>query len=159
MRARGTPLIGAAVVVLSLAGCADDAVPDVPQARTCDEAQPLPRTDADDGEGAALVPTDSEPVAMTLCIFPIEAPDGSEPTVRAFSGDEVRVAVEALNGFPPLRDPAEHVCNAAMWPGYVLLVEHTDGTVTALTADRSCGLVSDGAGAVRIGLPDVVADS
>ena len=78
---------------------------------------------------------------------------------RVFSGYEVRTAVEELNGYPPLRHPEDHVCNAAMWPGYVLLVEHADGDVTALTANRSCGLVSDGSGSVRIGLPGVVAES
>ena len=45
-----------------------------------------------------------------------------------------------------------------MSPGYLLLVEHDDGTVTALTVDRSCAVVSDGAGAVRWGLPAVVAE-
>ncbi|TFV62584.1 UNVERIFIED_ORG: hypothetical protein E4P37_16930 [Bacillus sp. AZ43] len=149
-------LIGAAVAVLSLSGCAEDAVPDVPQARDCDAARPStsgPR--ADDGSGAELVPADPRPVSMTVCTYDPMRPDEA-PTERAFSGDEVRATVDELNGFPPLRHPDEHVCNAAAWPGTVMLVEHADGTVTALTVDRSCGLVTDGDGAVRMGVPAVL---
>jgi hypothetical protein len=151
-------LVGAAALVVVLSGCTADFVPEMPQARDCAHAQPRSGPlAADDGDGADLVPTDSQPVAITVCNFPLNAPDGSAPTARAYSGDEVRAAVEELNGFPPLQHPEDLECSKPAWPGYVLLVEHTDGTVTALSADRSCGLVSDGSGAVRIGTPALIA--
>jgi hypothetical protein len=46
-----------------------------------------------------------------------------------------------------------------MWPAHLVLVEHADDIVTALSVDRSCGLVSNGSGAVRTGLPGIIADS
>jgi hypothetical protein len=151
-------LIGAAALLLVLAGCAEDPVADVPQARDCAEARPArDGPEADDGRGSELVPGDPEPVALTVCAYAPMEPD-EPPTERTFGGDEVRTAVDELNALPPLRHPEDHVCNAAMWPGYVLLVEHADGDVTALTVDRSCGLVSDGSGAVRIGLPGLLAE-
>jgi hypothetical protein len=83
----------------------------------------------------------------------------STTLAAAVSGEDLRAIVAELNVFPPFRDPEGHACNAAMWPAHLVLVEHADDTVTALSVDRSCGLVSNGSGAVRTGLPGIIADS
>jgi hypothetical protein len=158
-----------AVVLAACAGCAP-ATGDAPE-RTAEADCPpsLPdRTlgEEDDGSGRPLVPTSPEPVRLTLCEYGLSvhvqpapgtaALSTAPPRPTSWAGDDLAAAIAELDALPPYVDAGEKVCNAAMWPGYLLLVQHRDGTVTSLTVDRSCAVISDGTGAVRWGLPSVV---
>jgi hypothetical protein len=167
--------MGARVVLLAAAvalaaGCAQSPGEPPNRARpaTCPPSMPDSGGAAeDDGSGADLVPAGPEPVALTLCVYPLDLavdPDGvprgtPQPPVSVVQdGAALRATLTELGQLPPAGSSRDRVCNAAAWPGYLLLVEHRDGTVTTLVVDRSCGLVSNGAGAVRAGLPAVVAE-
>jgi hypothetical protein len=166
----GTRTLLLAAAVALAGGCAPAPAEPPNRARpaTCPPSMPDRGGPAqDDGSGADLVPAEPEPVALTLCVHPIDLavdPDGvpagtPQPPVSVVQTDDaLRATLVELRGLPPATDTEDRACNAAMWPGYLLLVEHRDGTVTTLVVDRSCGLVSNGAGAVRAGLPAVVAE-
>jgi hypothetical protein len=154
-------LLGCAALVLATAGCGSTVgsppqFPDQTESARCPETLP-DRSDmkVDDGSGRELVPTTSQPVRLTLCVY--ELGGRASTATSAWEGGDLDAAVAELNAFPAFVHAEDHVCNAAMWPGYLLLVDHRDGAVTTLTVDRSCGLVADGAGAVRLGVPEVVA--
>jgi hypothetical protein len=152
----------ALVLLVAVGGCGGERsghpAPDRVQAAVCpDEPPDAGGLEPDDGVGGELVPTAPAPVRLTLCTYGPAPHARSTPTVVTYSGDDVRTGVEELNGFPSFTDPDDHVCNAAMWPGYLLLISHADDTVTALSVDRSCGLVSNDSGAVRMGVPSIVA--
>jgi hypothetical protein len=167
-----TTTVTALVVAVTSGGCgaqdrAGDPVPDGLRSAGCPETVPERQAEVDDGSGGQLVPTASDPVLLTLCVYglvPGSPAPGSEPSgtpqppaTRTWAGADLHAAVDELNGLPAFPDSTDHVCNAAMWPGYVLVLDHADGRSTTLTVDRSCALVSDGNGAVRLGLPSVVA--
>ncbi|TFV89727.1 hypothetical protein E4P40_08060 [Blastococcus sp. CT_GayMR20] len=170
-RLRATTLT-ALVLAMTSGGCgaqdgAGEPLPDGQRSAGCPGTPPGGRTDVDDGTGGQLVPTASDPVLLTLCVYglvPVSPPPGSgpnstpePPATRTWAGADLHAAVDELNGLPVFSDSTDHVCNAAIWPGYVLVLDHADGTTTTLTVDRSCALVSDGDGAVRLGLPSMVA--
>jgi hypothetical protein len=173
MTRRGVRLTVAFLAVLGIAGCGTAEgvprqVPDRAESAGCPETMPGGSgVETDDGSGRPLVPTSPEPVGLTLCVYglepvgrPGEEPPstGPAPSTVPLDDADLGAVVADLNAMPAFVDAGDHVCNAAMWPGYLLLVDHRDGTVTALTVDRSCGLVADGVGAVRMGIPDVIAD-
>jgi hypothetical protein len=170
------------VLAMAVSGCgtpfeddADGSPADQVQSAECPESLPGGAvTEVDEGSGRQLVPMSPDPVLLRLCVYglvPVVEEHGSSPSAdpgtvmpqapveHTWADADLDAAVAELNAFPAFVDAGDHVCNAALWPGYLLLVEHDDGSVTALTADRSCGLVSDAAGAVRIGLPGVIAES
>ena len=160
-------------LLMTVSGCSTTgggAPGDQVQSAGCPETLPdRAPTDVDDGSGRQLVPTTPDPVRLTLCVYgltPVVERDSAPgtpvqppPVEQTWDGADADAAVTELNALPAFLDAEDHVCNAAMWPGYLLLVGHADGTATALTVDRSCALVSDGEGAVRLGLPHVVASN
>jgi hypothetical protein len=175
-RLRATTLTALALAMAS-GGCGTagrdgtgEPVPDGLRSAGCPDTLPgEPRPEVDDGAGGQLVPTAPDPVLLTLCVYglvPGPGAPGSEPTgspeplvTQTWEGADLDAVVDDLNALPAFADATDHVCNAAMWPGYLLLVDHADGTATTLTVDRSCALVYDGNGAVRLGLPSVVASA
>jgi hypothetical protein len=170
VRSRGV-LLAAALLLGTAAGCAAPlAAPEAAPSEqalpaACPETPRAPGPAEDDGSDRELVPTSPEPVQATLCVYGIRPasspgadPQAGPPVAVAQDGAALAGTVEELNGMPPFTDAEDHACDAALWPGYLLLVRHRDDTVTTLTLDRSCGLVADGAGAVRLGLPSIVTD-